>query len=176
MTNCYALLQDGLTIKFFDFDSDTRWESSQMRLNERVKCSSPYGFHVTEFGMAICDDEKNEVRYYHNVQSPNASCIIKAPTNFKGASPVCVTSQRKDKKWCVVWQKKVAQSLETDTDSVAHSRIYQYSRSFQDEYLLLGTDDTICSLGVLNDEYMCTQGYDEHNRQRIHVYYIQSKR
>ncbi|KAJ8048213.1 hypothetical protein HOLleu_00439 [Holothuria leucospilota] len=171
MTNCYALLQDGLTIKFLQFDCNPQ-EQVQIKLNEEVQCNSPHGFHVSEFGIAICDDKENVVRYYPTVLSRDPTCVIKAPPKIKGARPVCVTSGRKDKKWLVVWLKKVVQSWETDpiSASVIHSSVYQYSSCFQDGYPLLVVEDIISSLGILDDKYICIQTGDENKRPVVCVY------
>ncbi|KAJ8048210.1 Tripartite motif-containing protein 6 [Holothuria leucospilota] len=154
--NCYALLSDGVTIIMFSF-SPVKKETVNVRLEKKVQCSNSRGFHVSQFGMTICEDGKGEVRFYETTKSPRTMCVITAPSGITGGRPVCALSQKNDKKWYVLW---------TRSYPTASSRIYQYSASFEEECILLEIPSSqLVSFSFLDEKYLAIdQCYYDYGR------------
>lgn len=154
--NCYALLSDGETIKTFSFSPEKK-ETFHAKLERKVKCSNSKGFHVSQLGMAICDELEGNVKFYETTQSARPTRALAAPSDKPGLRPIYVMSLQKDKKWYVLWNH-------TNFYGASWSCIYQYSSSFNEECVVLKGTSKLISFSFLDEKYISTNTYNYNYR------------
>ncbi|KAJ8018422.1 Tripartite motif-containing protein 2 [Holothuria leucospilota] len=159
----YALLNDGVTIKRFKFPSNIS-ETFYMRLENEVNCTNSRLFHVTNFGMVICEDGKEEIMFYEKAKTSTATRIITKPSGIAFGSPVCIASRAKDKKWFVLWRNQNAFSVS--------SLIYQYSSSFDEECLLLRVEGKVESFCFFGEDYLAIDSVHK-GKVSVSVYFVE---
>lgn len=161
--NIYALLDDGATIKLFNFSTEVS-EKLYMRLENEVNCTNSRLFHVTNFGMVICEDGKREIMFFETVKSPTTTRIVNKPSGIAFGSPVCIAPNVKDKKWFVLWRNQNAFSVS--------SLIYQYSSSFDEECLILRVEEKVESFCFVGENYLAIDSV-YNGRVSVSVYFIE---
>ena len=124
-TGCYALLNDEITIKHFDFTNSQSSEEMgwELKLSNRLICQESRQLHISRLGsMAIA---VSSTVYYFKAVQPHVTRKVKTPLTFEtnSFSPFSVISRDWDKKWFVGWVNKSGLNL----------RIYQYSKDFEIE-------------------------------------------
>ncbi|PIK38040.1 putative E3 ubiquitin-protein ligase TRIM39-like [Apostichopus japonicus] len=168
---CYVLLQDGITIKKFDFStarhSEEPWE---VKLRDGIKCSGPMHFHISESGsMAIID--RKSVKFFQKIQS-HVTQTIKGPTTQVQWKPFFVTSRKVPQKWVVGWEAYM-------NGINRNLAIYQYSRELKLEQLVLryeNTYDDINTFSFVDEHHVALdmQG-DNKGSFKLFIFYLHQR-